>query len=171
MKTPMTLGQKKTKAIDQLLDELGVGMFIYRDLYIYCGGNSWSIRAETNADWANLCPVQRTEVSRLRVNWQDLAVPLVIDPLALIVTLSHYLTQLQKWHLIAAGPESRLRCLWLWAPISEVIITLSLFPLTPSPLSPPSVRHRYENLSEHQQAKISMPEATPATPKKVREPI
>ena len=40
MKTPMTLGQKKTKAIDQLLDELGVGMFIYRDLYIYCGGNS-----------------------------------------------------------------------------------------------------------------------------------
>ena len=25
MKTPMTLGQKKTKAIDQLLEELGVG--------------------------------------------------------------------------------------------------------------------------------------------------
>ena len=36
-------------------------------------------------------------------------------------------------------------------------------PLTPPPLS----RHRYENLPEHQQVKISMPEATPATPKKV----
>jgi DNA methyltransferase 1-associated protein 1 len=36
MKTPMTLGQKKTKAIDQLLDELGVGMFLYsrRSTYI-----------------------------------------------------------------------------------------------------------------------------------------
>lgn len=27
MKTPMTLGQKKTKAIDQLLEELGVGVY------------------------------------------------------------------------------------------------------------------------------------------------
>lgn len=27
MKTPMTLGQKKTKAIDQLLEELGVGTY------------------------------------------------------------------------------------------------------------------------------------------------
>lgn len=29
MKTPMTLGQKKTKAIEQLLDELGVGRYYH----------------------------------------------------------------------------------------------------------------------------------------------
>ena len=29
MKTPMTLGQKKSRAIDQLLEELGVGMYIH----------------------------------------------------------------------------------------------------------------------------------------------
>jgi DNA methyltransferase 1-associated protein 1 len=46
MKTPMTLGQKKTKAIDQLLDELGV-----------VDPSAWN-RAETNADRADLCPVQ-----------------------------------------------------------------------------------------------------------------
>ena len=33
MKTPMTLGQKKTKAIDQLLEELGVGTSLSLSLY------------------------------------------------------------------------------------------------------------------------------------------
>lgn len=92
MKTPMTLGQKKTKAIDQLLEELGVG----------------------------LKPMSTEQIC---VQFNELR-----NDILLLLDL--------KAACDACDFELQ------------------------------SLKHRYENLPEHQQVKISLPDSTPATPKK-----
>lgn len=52
MKTPMTLGQKKAKAIEQLLEELSVGALNSGPLHVEATMSAFlsSLRNKTNAD-------------------------------------------------------------------------------------------------------------------------